>query len=232
MAIFCSAAIDWAATGNMLSGIGTVAGSGAVLYAAYVGRQTFKGWKRQKIEERKIAVAEQILTLAYRLKRAFSGIRSPGMAGHESRACETKLREDGVIDEATPPGVVSLLITAQGTLTRTTHFKPQFDALLDIMPVAKAIFGDDMETWLNVFWTQRSLVMVAAQSLARQGPNQVFRDQEHIDQVLRRRERDEERIWEGGGEDEVDHVANALSASIASMEAVLLPIIRDDDKAS
>ena len=54
--------IDWAATGTMLSGIGTLVGALAVIGAAIIGSHTFENWKRQKLAERNFELAERILT--------------------------------------------------------------------------------------------------------------------------------------------------------------------------
>ena len=80
----------------MLSGIGTIVGAGAVIYAAHKGSDTFKQWRRQKNEERRIDLAEQVLTLAYKLKRAIEGIRSPIMMANEIVEVEALLREQGL----------------------------------------------------------------------------------------------------------------------------------------
>ena len=58
-------AVDWSALGAMLSGVGTIIGAGTVLDAALIGRNTFKDWRRQKQEERRMAAAEQLLVIAY-----------------------------------------------------------------------------------------------------------------------------------------------------------------------
>src|SRR3546814_15956255 len=82
----------------MLSGWATLFGAGAVVYAAHKGSDTFKLWRRQKNEERRIELAEQVLTLAYKLRRAIEGIRSPAMWAEEINAVHDELRKIGLIN--------------------------------------------------------------------------------------------------------------------------------------
>lgn len=225
---FCGVPVDWSATGDMMAGAGAIIGAGAVIWAAKVGRSTFNDWKRQKNEGRRIDLAEQLLALAYKLKRAFQGIRSPGMLGWEISEMERMLTESGMIDAQTPDHIKSGLSTAQATLSRTEHHKPLFDELLDTMPVAKAIFGEEMEEALNTFWMQRAKVVVAAQTYADIIRRNEPRDERRLDDLLARRDRTEGVFWEGGGPDGVDSVANAIVAAITTMEDRLFPIIRHE----
>ena len=68
---------DWSAVGSVLQGIGQIGAGVAIAFAAYVGRDTFSDWKRQKQEERRIEIAERVLTLAYRLRYDFHSVRAP-----------------------------------------------------------------------------------------------------------------------------------------------------------
>lgn len=226
---FFASPIDWSATGSMLAGIGAMVGSGAVIYAARVGRSTFHDWKRQKNEGRRIDLAEQILALAYKLKRAFQGIRSPGMLGWEATETIKKLTEAGMIDESTAGHIRSGLATAQATLLRADHHKPLFDELLDTMPVAKAIFGEEIEKALNTFWVQRAKVMTAAQVYADIIRRNEPRDERRLDDLMERRDRTEAIFWEGGGRDGVDVVADAIDAATVTLEAKLFPILRHEE---
>lgn len=223
----CGAAVDWGATGDMLSGVGSMAGAGAVIFAAWKGADTFKQWRRQKHHERCMVVAEELLTLAYKLKRAFDAIRSPGMLASEIEEMKVKLRESGHLKEETSNAEAGILTTAQATLSRTEFYKPLFEELLNRTPVAKAIFGDNLAAQLNVFWMQRARVVTAANTYARSYHERELRREEDEQRRRERHDRTEGVIWAGGALDGVDQVANAIDAAISSMEAELLPIIRD-----
>lgn len=228
MSVSYFGSIDWAATGSMLSGWATLIGAGAVVYAAHKGSDTFKQWRRQKSEERRIDLAEQVLTLAYKLRRSIESIRSPMMLAGEIADVEAKLREQGLLDDHTAEGKKGNLTTAQATLYRVTSYKELWDALLDIMPVAKAVFGDEIEAQLNAFWLLRGKIVAAAQSYARLPDHDHARNAEARQREIDRRERLEQAIWFGGGEDGVDALANSVDEAVKSLEVHLLPIIRSD----
>src|SRR4051794_33497183 len=86
--------IDWAATGAMLQGEGTLLGAVAVIVAAVVGGSTFKSWRRQEVAGRKLAQAERILEATYKARRALGYIRSPMMWGNELKVAEDALKEN------------------------------------------------------------------------------------------------------------------------------------------
>lgn len=212
----------------MLSGLGTVVGALAVFYAAHKGSDTFKQWRRQKGEERRIEVAEQILILSYKVKRALESIRSPMMLSGEVAKVEEKLRESGALDESTGEGKKGNLTTAQGALMRMDHYKDLWNSLLDITPVAKAIFGDEIEKQLNELWSQRSKIAVAANSYARLPSHDHARTPEQQAYQTQHRERLEQTLWFGGDESGVDAIEKAVGAAISKMETTLLPTIRSD----
>ena len=219
--------IDWSATGSMIAGIGTSIGAGAVIYAAHKGADTFNEWRRQKHHERCISLAEEILTLTYKLKRAFEGIRSPAIFAGEMSEIAEKLRESGLIDREEEPD--QLLTTAQAALSRTDFHRGLFDRLLDNIPVAKAIFGDQVADQMNVFWSLRVRITTAAHSYVRDrrslpaGSDRQLRQQE-------RRERNENILWAGGDENGIDQFEVDLVGAIAHLERFLLPILRGGNK--
>lgn len=62
--------IEWTAFGAVLSGAGTVIGAVAVIGAAWLASNTFEGWRKQTLSQRRIEQAERILTAAYKARRA------------------------------------------------------------------------------------------------------------------------------------------------------------------
>jgi hypothetical protein len=67
----------------------------AIVYVANRGVDALQTWRRQKIAERKLETAERVLTLAYRLRIAFEGIRHPAMSGSELAAAEQFIKDNG-----------------------------------------------------------------------------------------------------------------------------------------
>ena len=60
-----------------------VAGILVTALIAAVGFQSFGKWKRQKIEERRIDIALEALSIAYEAQYIFDGIRNPGSFAYE-----------------------------------------------------------------------------------------------------------------------------------------------------
>lgn len=143
---------------------------------------------------------------------------------------EANLREQGVIDDSTSDEAKSNLTTAQGTLMRVNDHKELWDALFDISPVSKAVFGDEIEKQLHEFGSQRSKIIAAARAYGRLPTHNYSRTDEHQAQQHQRRERLEQTIWFGGNENGADEVEKSVNSAIAKLEAELLHIIRSDTR--
>lgn len=78
--------IDWTAIGTMLTGLGTIGSAIAVTAAAIIAGRSFDDWKKQKLTERKMDHAEQILSIAHRAKDAIEDIRKPMTTQEERKA--------------------------------------------------------------------------------------------------------------------------------------------------
>lgn len=78
--------------GTVLQGVGALAQAAAIGFAAYIASDTYKGWRKQKLSERRIEQAERILTAAYKARRALGQVRSPMMWAHEMNAAEELLK--------------------------------------------------------------------------------------------------------------------------------------------
>lgn len=214
LASICSTTECWSATGDMMAGWGALGGVLAVMYAAYKASDTFKGYRRQKQEDRRIDAAERILTLAYSFERRLAAARSPMSSGEENHAAETKLGESewfrGLRDEQKRKAKIS-----QVTLTRLLREKDEWDKIIQAMPIARALFGEPIEACLQTFWQQVVSVNVSAD---------MYADDRGHDQAFT--ESLERSIWGAGGEE--DKISAAVRAAVAELEGVLLPIIRAD----
>lgn len=222
--------IDWATTGSMLAGIGTIFGGGAVIYAARKGSDTFNQWRRQKSEERRIVLAEQVLTLAYRVRRAIDTIRSPVLWRAEKEEVIAGLIRDGFVKDDTEIQHREWLATAGAAFARAKSSQPVWDSLVEILPTAKAIFGESIETRLEQLWKERNKVLAAAQRHADLYRRRDPTDPAEAERMWETQNSIEAVIWAGAGRDGVDAVADAVDNIIAGLETDLLPIIRDETR--
>jgi len=207
---------DWAATGAMLQGIGTIGGALAVIGAAWFGASTFKRWRQQKLSERRIEQAERILTATYKVRRQLSYVRSPAMWGNELAAAEEKLKENGQWEQAVGENEQRKLTTTQAYYTRIFAAKDDRQALDECLPMARALFGEELEQAMDklnrVFWSVQ--VMVDAN----------HRDKQHADNDFR--EKIESAIWEGYPSPEENELDQTIKEQVKAIEDICVPVLR------
>jgi hypothetical protein len=207
--------IDWAATGAMLSGEGTLLGAAAVIFAAVVGRNTFKSWRRQEVTGRKLTQAERILEATYKARRALKYVRGVMMWGHELSAAEEKLKAD-------PQFAMQLearqkrLITAQAYYNRLNRTREERDALDQCLPMARALFSEELEKAIESLSHQFWIVQVDVDS---------YIDDDGSDQEFTKKIR--RGMYEvAPPEGEVNEVTEKIEAAVATIEATCLPVLR------
>lgn len=213
----CATTIDWAATGTMLQGIGTLIGAVAVIAAAIIGSRTFNNWKRQKLAERHIEQAERILTATYKVRRGLSYVRSPMMWSHETDAAEEHLKANGEWEKVWGgDDERKRLATAQAYYNRLNATRDDQRALEECQPMARAFFGEELEKAIeklnHQFWSVK--VYVDANHKDKTGADAEFR------------KKIESTIWEGWpskAENEVDQI---IAAQVKIIEDICVPVLR------
>lgn len=223
----CGSAIDWSATGDMLSGLGTVGGAVAVLIAASLGKSTFEAWKRQKIEERRTELAETALILAYKIQDAMSFIRSPVSLGDENDAAERILREQGLVTDHTGQERLHFLKIAQVILSRINAKASLYDELAELRPRIRAIFNQETEAYLATLWAETAKVRGAAVSYAHSGRGH-YRTEEQAEQAMERSRSLEAKFWEDSeigddGELVEDAIKKAVGEAVGALSATFRP---------
>jgi hypothetical protein len=211
----CVSAIDWAATGAMLQGEGTLLGAAAVIVAAIIGGTSFKSWRRQEVAGRKLAQAERILEATYKARRALGYIRSPMMWGHELKAAEDALKDNDdwkMQLEAKQKRIV----TTQAYFNRLNNARDEQSALDACLPMARALFGEALEAAIESLRHQFWIVQVDAES---------YMDDDGSDANFSKK------IRRGlyaikPPEGEVNEVTDAIEKAVATIEATCLPVLR------
>lgn len=148
-----SCVIDWAATGSMLSGWGSLLGAGAtafggiaVLIAANRAVTTFAAWKKERLAERHIVHAEHILSAAYKAQHALNIILASDWSKDKERALEQINKERDRIHRGEP---TKEIVTQRIYLLRLDDLAPILDDLFNVMPFAKAFWGEKLEMELR-----------------------------------------------------------------------------------
>lgn len=151
--------IDWAATGQMVSGLGAWAGACAVVYAAWLGSRTFVAWRDQELTRRRMDQAQAILVAVYSARRALQIIRKPEWMSDELFAAERefdekfghKIRHD--LSKKEKNHILDGYI-------HENRVKKFYDVQRDmgaIAPIAQAMFGEEVskgiELLQGIFYT-------------------------------------------------------------------------------
>lgn len=214
MLTICKAAIDWSATGAMLSGWGTLLGVGAVLWAANKAANTFHAWKKQKVAERKFELAEKILTATYHANEALNFVRHAATFGHElDEARKTVEAFEGWA--GMPKARQERLVLAQSKFIRLRNTKDRQDALIDCLPMAEALFDLELEQAITTLHHQFWCFQVDLEA---------YVDDEGLDAEFTKQIRGA--IWKVAKN--VDEAINkATNESIATIKKHCLPMMRD-----
>ena len=154
----CGAAC-WAATGSMLQGLGALGAAGAVLYAA---TNAFPVYRRQKLEERRIAAAERVLTFAYRLADDLSAVCSPVVGAAELKRAAESLNQNGLTSGLLGEHAFSDACKAQALLQRLAERENNWNDFATIQVMARAHFEEQVEKLLKDLWKLRTIITSSA----------------------------------------------------------------------
>src|SRR5262249_55579831 len=149
------------------------------------GFRTFGRWKREKIEERRIDIALEALSLAYEVQGVFDAIRNPGAFSYEYQDMP---RAEGESDDSW-----RYRTTYYVPLKRINDYKDFFMRALKLQPRLMAMFGPEVDAMFTNLNEARIHVQVSAGVLMRQ-PEPVQPLNEERQRVRNRMEAD---IWSG-----------------------------------
>jgi hypothetical protein len=206
---------DWTATGTMLQGIGTLVGAAAVLVAAAIGGTTFKSWRKQQVTGRKLFQAERILEATYKARRALRYVRGIMIFGHELSAAEDSLKDDKDW-QLQPAAKQTRMVTAQAYFNRLNRTRDEQAALDQCLPMARALFGEELEAAIESLNHQFWVVQVDVES---------YMEDDGQDRDFTRRIR---RGMYGvkPPEGEVNEVTESIESAVATIEKHCLPVLR------
>lgn len=210
------AGIDWAATGTMIQGVGTLGGAIAVYAAAKLG---LAAWKHQKLAERNRDQAEVILHAAYNARRALTYLRSPWMPGSESAAAEAKLDLDSPSwKQHSIAEKQKRMITAQAYYMRADRLLNERIKLEECLPMARALFGPNLEEAIETLHHQFHIVLTYAGAYI---DDYNGTDREFTLNIRRALFASKTR-----SANEVNEVSDAIEQSVQAIEGTCLPYLR------
>jgi hypothetical protein len=184
------------------------------------GFHTFGRWKREKIEERRIDIALEALSVAYESQGIFASIRNPGAFPYE---WEDMPRHEGESDDNW-----KYRTTYYVPLKRMNDNKEFFIKVLNLQPRVMAVFGPEVEEIFAELNWARVHVQVSAQSLMRRRED----GEVYTKERAKRRTQMEADIWFGMGDvypkeelPEGDRVQKRLDAFKGGIVKLCRPIV-------
>jgi hypothetical protein len=203
-------------TGPVVALVG-IAVTGTV---AMLGLQSFAKFKREKIEERRIEVALDALTLAYESKFVFQMIRA--------RAFTSDEHESGSdVSYSVPGGIKTRLRTTQlspyAVLKRIEKSAEFFERVRKIEPRFMAVFGAETEQIFAQLYSARTQLEAAVGQLFEMGRIEYDKDDEFTDGQIRELK---ELIYRGPTETkEKDKIGDLTDGFRTRIEAICRPIV-------
>lgn len=199
--------------GVALQGVGSLAQAFAIGFAAWIASNTFKGWRKQKLSERRIEQAERILTATYNARRALGYVRSPLMEAHELSAAEAHLEKQAYW-ETVDANRKQRLISAQGYYNRLNVVLEERRAVEECLPMARALFGEQVEKAMELLNRQFHMVRISVDSNSLDGNDREFT------RSLR------EEISSSSGSERPNKMNVLIEEQVKQIEDTLLPVLR------
>lgn len=196
--------------GDFFQGIGSVGQAIVILYVAKIGANTFKSWRQQNLEGRRIDQAERILTATYDVKTALLTIRNSIKMPREVRAAEVK---SGSAPEnfRDADGIAARIVRDRLEI----HSQP-FNKLNECRAMASALFGGNVEQAIRTLCSQPEAINSAAEALPHQ----------HHKEEMREKFRS---TISSGPENGLNNELNQqMFDAIKTIEDVCLPVLRHD----
>lgn len=215
LAALCLKTLDWSGLGSMIQGVGTIAGVIAVIWGARYGANA---WREQKRAERRLEMAERILTATYKARTALAYIRNRMVLGSELAAAEEILKAEAAFAGETK-NRRDRLIGAQAHYTRINRTASERAALDDCLPLARAMFCDELEKAVEALRQQFWLVQVAVNAYAE---DEHGTDEEFTKNIRRSMSDVEPRAGEK------NEVSDAIAESVATIERICIPALKLD----
>ena len=186
----------------------TIIGFVITLGIALGGFRTFGRWKREKLEEKRIEIALDMLGMVYEAKYIFDNIRSPMSFDYEWRDMPEGVGNNEGDRRRRGPFFA--------TLKRIEAHREFFERAWKLQPRCIAVFGPEAEEIFLLMHRSRREIEVSAEML-------VFHNLGNDRDTIRQFERD---VWDTAGHHiELDRVGARLNEFRTRAEALCRPVI-------
>lgn len=199
----------------------TIVGFAITIGIALGGFRSFSRWRKEQLEAKRIDVALDALTLAYKTKFVFEHIRSVMASGHEWKDMPEIANDDE--DKRSRRG------SFYAVFKRLEHNKDFFNAIWELQPKFMAVFGAETEGIFLKMHQARRYIEVAAQMLF-QRALEPHRHEPRTDDTRKLYTELEADIWSPMAaltETKIDRVGKLLDEFKSELEAICLPLLAE-----
>ncbi|MEM6912736.1 MAG: hypothetical protein AAF511_02025 [Pseudomonadota bacterium] len=170
--MFCSEQIDWAATGAMLGGIGSILSASAILVGSVAAFRSFALWRKQQLRKEKRDWAFDALALLYQAEDIFVSVRSPFMSGAELSNASKVLDASDADSFDHHPGRPSRgdFEVRQAYINRVNSHQGFWKKIVEMLPKAKVLFGEELVRLLRIPLGVRAEIIASADSFGSDDP--------------------------------------------------------------
>jgi hypothetical protein len=119
--------------------------------------RTFNRWKRERIEEKKLDIALEALSIAYEAQMIFEDIQRPFISAHESA--------DMPIDQDVPEKEINRQRTLYAIINRLQRHTGFFERVLALQPKFMAVFGREADAVFMKLHRARNGIQAAIEVL-------------------------------------------------------------------
>jgi hypothetical protein len=195
----------------------TLIGFAITIIIAVGGFRTFNRWKREKLEERKIEIAFEALSIAYEVKFIFDSIRSPLTQSYEWDDMP-RIAGETESDWSHRGSFYAILM-------RMERNKDFFERVWKLQPRFMAVFGPDTEEIFFKMHQARRFVEVSVMMLSRRRDDGAGQWNENRQ---RQHEQWEADIWAGmdAVTPGIDRVGRGLSEFREGVERLCRPVTK------
>jgi hypothetical protein len=198
----------------------TITGFVITILIALGGFRSFGRWRREQLEGKRIEIAIEALTIAYKTKFVFGHIRSVMASGGEW--ADMPMAPDDNDDKRSRRG------SFYAVFKRIELNKDYFDGVWALQPKFMAVFGPETENIFSKVHEARRNIEVAAQMLYQQAV-EPYRHEERDESTRKLYNELRGHIWEGMGRlsEKGDEVGVAIEAFKVEIEKVCLPLLAE-----
>jgi hypothetical protein len=181
------------------------------------GLRTFGKWRRETIEERRIAAAVDALSLAYQSKWVFENIRAPIVSSYEYGQM-TRDSGESTDDRSTRGKYFAVM-------KRIEHNNEFFKAVWNVQPRVMALFGRETEAIFREMHEARRQIEVSAGLLYMHFLDEKGADLTADTKKLRKQQLQDIDWAEASGAADGDRIGAKLTKFQTKMEELCRPIV-------